>query len=241
MENGEIKLKVLDIIKIAQSDVSIKISEKHIGGYQVCLYDDELYKKNADRTRLDKYLRQMKAGLHAMAIHGNSLNNHGFAFLWKDKWDKSLAPYSITLLNFAPFQSIERFLHLGDLDLPDMVKHFMHICAEFTPIGHSNSLERIKDYGAKFLNDICSPRPEGFLSWDSLKAIMLPRADLIAFEAWGIFGETFMELLAAEYSKGNSKYNTTSPELGLKAIDELIDYDYKFVELASFGLIGGDE
>jgi hypothetical protein len=230
--DGNVRLKILGIKDLSQDAVSFKISEKHIGGYQICLHDNELYTAKADRTRLDKFLEQMKTALHAMAIRGSSQNNHGFAFLWKDHWDISLAPYSITLLNFAPFQSIERFLHLDNFELPEMVKRFMNISKEFSPIGHGNSLDEIRSYGCQFLNNICSPRPEDFTYWYDLRESMLSNSELIAFEAWGMFGEIFSEKLAAEYSQGNLTCSATSPQIGLKVIEELIDSKYKFVDLA---------
>ncbi len=232
---GVIQLKLLDIAALSQSHTSFRISEKHIGGYQICLYDDELYTERGDRSRLDKYVEQMKSALHAMAVRGNSHNNHGFAFLWKDNWSLSLAPYSITLLNFAPFQSIERFLHIEDADLPGVVERFMKISDEHFPIGHGNSLSEITDYGNRFLKNFCSPMAEGFTYWGALRDIMLQRADLIAFEAWGMFGEVFAEELAAEYERGNFSCSVTSPELGLMAIEELIDQDYDFIDLAGIG------
>ena len=59
-EDGKIRLRIVDIKRLSQDNTSFKISDKHIGGYQVCLYDDELYTDKADRTRLDKFLEHIE-------------------------------------------------------------------------------------------------------------------------------------------------------------------------------------
>lgn len=70
-----------------------------------------------------------------MASTGSRLNSHGFAFLWRDNWEMSLAPYSITAINFAPFQTVERFLHVEDGSLPGLFDQLCAIIKEYTPEG----------------------------------------------------------------------------------------------------------
>lgn len=137
-DENKIRLRVLPPTKLVEDNVSLRLSDRHLGGYQLCLYD------RGSKHCLDKHLEQMRTAVSAMAIKGNAQNNHGFAFLWKDNRSFSLAPYSITILNFAPFQSIERFLH-GEDDEPcgvsEMTQRFIKIVSEFGPIGHGQSLE----------------------------------------------------------------------------------------------------
>lgn len=229
---GEIKLEILGLSEFAEDVTSFKIGHEYLGGYQICLYDRGFYSSNPDRSRLDCHVEQFKAALHSMATTGNKANSHGFAFLWKDQWQESLAPYSITVLNFAPFQSVERFLHLGDGELPDMIKRFMCLVKEYDPQGHGNSLRAITDAGNDLLNHVCSPAPEGFTHWGTLRSIMNTRAQHIAFVGWGLFGEAFLEKLKSEYKSGNTDCSLTSPSLGLAVVSEIVDDNYQFIDLS---------
>lgn len=241
---GCIKLEILSFAEICEDIFSFKMSERHIGGYQLCLYDHSLYGENPDRTRLDNHLEQMNAALQSMAVQGNSLNSHGFAFLWRDNWEQSLAPYSITMVNAAPFQSIERFFHLEELPSSEMLNRFLKIIGEYDPQGHSDSLSKITKAGRRLLDSFCAPRMEGFTDWGTLRDIMLPRGELVAFIGWGIFGEVFYRELAKEYQSGNINCPHNSPQLGLKVLSEILDPHYEFIDLTHMNLSGdenGDE
>lgn len=232
-ESGQLRLKIKEISEFADGDISLKISDRHIGGYQLCLYDDSLYGPHPDRSRLDQHLEQMKTALVAMATKGDSKKSHGFAFLWKDNWELSLAPYSITMLNFAPFQGVSRFLLKLEADEQPtaMQNKFINLVREYDPTGHSQSLEDIMDVGCIFLKGFCSPAPEGFADWRALKPIMLGRSGLISFRGWGIFGEIFFDRLAAEYQAGDISIAVDCPRLGLKVIEDLIDPDYPDIDV----------
>ena len=83
-----------------------------------------------------------------------------------------------------------------------MTWKFVGIIKEYSPQGHGKSLFDITEEGKKFLNKFCSPTTEGLTTWDTLKRFMEGRAELIAFKAWGIFGELFADKLKLEYEKG---------------------------------------
>lgn len=231
-----IRLEIIKISSVLENETSTKISAQHIAGYQLCLYDNGLYSRNPDRTRLDKHQEQMRAALSVMTTEGNRQKGHGFAFLWKDRWVQSLAPYSISIFNMAPFQSIERFLHEVDApgELSDMQMRFLKLVQEQDPTGHGDSLSKITSTGSKFLSGFCNPMMEGFHNWDTLKEIMLDRAELIAFQGWGLFGDLFNDRLIIEYSSGNIDTPVTSPEIGLSVVEDLIDKDYPFIPLHYF-------
>jgi hypothetical protein len=231
---GEVKLKILDVPKIIEDNVSLKLSDRHLGGYQLCLYDDNLYKEPKNRARLDPYIKQMETALSAIATKGYSQKNHGFAFLWKDNWQQSLAPYSITILNFAPFQSIERLFHDENYEVNAMTEKFINIITESDPLGHGESLIEITKSGIDFLKGFCKPRMEGFTTWDDLKRIMENRCDLKAFKCWGIFDELYSSKLKDEYANGNLEISNTDPFLGLEMIEELIDPEYEFIDLSYY-------
>lgn len=241
--SDEIKLRAYSPRNLVEDDVSLMICDRHLGGYQLCLYDDELY-SGGSRDRLDQHLEQLKTAIFAMAVKGNSQKNHGFAFLWKDHRPMSLAPYSITILNFAPFQSLERFFQgqsAEDIEISEMTNRFISIVSEFSPIGHGESLEQIVDYGERYLKDICSPRVEAFMHWDNLKSFMLQSSDLIEFHSWGVFSELLADKLASKYEEGNHSIKLTDPNLGLELIDELVDDEYKFIDLTYYNYNPDDD
>lgn len=231
---SEIKLKIIDVDLIIQAETSFKIGYNHLGGYQLCLYDDNLYYEPENKTRLDPHIQQMKTAINAMALKGNSYRGHGFAFLWKDNWEISLAPYSITIINFAPFQSVERLFHDESFEPNKMTEKFVDIIRNFDPTGHGESLISITDTGSQFLEDFCKPMMEGFHTWDILKDIMLKRSELISFHAWGVFGELYSEKLLEEYKKGNLELKSDDPILGINLLEELIDPEYDFIYLSSY-------
>jgi hypothetical protein len=230
--NGEIGLRILSLSELAEDLTSFKIGQEYLGGYQICLYDNELYSENPNRKRLDKYIEQFKSALNSMAITGNRLNSHGFAFLWKDSWSRSIAPYSITVLNFAPFQSVERFLHIDKGEWPDIVWRFIKLVQKNTPEGHGNTLSAITESCKDLLDQVCSPQVEGFTHWGALRGIMDGRADYIAFVGWGLFGEVHLEKLRETYHNGNISCPSMSPELGFSVISEIVDESYEFIDLA---------
>jgi len=230
--DGSIKLEILGLTQLSNDATSFKISERHLGGYQMCLYDDLLYGENPDRSRLDAHIEQFKAALHAMAVAGSRVNSHGFAMLWKDRWSGSLAPYSITIMNFAPFQSVERFLHLDPLEIPEMVKRFFLLVKENDPEGHGNAISAVTDAGERLLENVCSPRVEGFAHWGAHRKIMEHRAEHVAFVGWGLFGEALFSRLQAEYDAGNITCSINDPGLGLSVVADIVDDSYEFVDLS---------
>jgi len=232
--DNSINLRIVEIPKFIEDNVSLKLSPKHLGGYNLCLYDYNLYKEPSYRTRLDPYIEQMKTAISAIESKGNSQKNYGFAFLWKDKHPLSLAPYSITILNLAPFQSLERLFHDVDYKITEITKRFINLRSYYGPVGHGESLNVMTNYGKRFLEGFCEPRVEGFLTWDYLKRIMIPRCDLISFHSWGIFGELFSDKLAEEYEKGNIQLSSTDPKLGMELIDYLVDPEYEFIDLSDY-------
>ncbi len=238
--DGEIKLQIKPASFLIDNNISLKLSHQHLGGYQICLYDYNLYKDRTNRTRLDSFVEQMKTAIAAMSSKGNSQKNHGFAFLWKDNWEVSLAPYSITVLNFAPFKSLERFFHDDDFKPNEITEKFIDIITDYGPEGHGNSLDEIYNNGEKFLGNFCEPRREGFTTWDNLKTVMISRGSLMSFHSWGIFSELFSDKLYKEYSKGNNQISFIDPNLGLQLIDELIDPKYEFIDLSNYNSDGNN-
>jgi hypothetical protein len=236
----EIKLEIVDLATIAQDDITVKLSPRHLGGYRICLYDDELY-FGSTRDRLDKYILQMKTAIVAMATKGNAHKNNGFAFLWKDNHPQSLAPYNITIMNFAPFNSLERLFHDPSFKPNEMTEKFIEVIQEHSPEGHGFSLQAISKYGERFLEDICSIRPEGFYTWEVHRDNMTKASELLAFVGWGILGELYTDKLLNKYKEGIYTIQPDDPFLGLELIDGLVDLNYDFYELNGYSDDQDDE
>jgi len=228
-------LKVVTPDDLGCAEVDLKLSSHHVGGYQLCLYDDELYSQNPNRDRLNAHLPQMKSALSAMAAKGHALGSHGFAFLWRDLWAESLAPYNITMLNVASFNRLDRFLlelPEGE-DLAEISRRLLRMVSEFSPEGHGNSLNNITNEGERFLRAFCTPRTEGFFTWPALRDVMERRADHIAFVAWGMFGERHLDLLDQEYSAGSNP-DFFSPQIGIKLVNWIVDESVPYIDLSYF-------
>jgi hypothetical protein len=121
-----------------------------------------------------------------------------------------------------------------DFEPNEMIERFFNIVKKYSPEGHGKSLDEISASAEKFLIAFCSPRAEGFTTWDSLKNSMINRCTLISFNSWGIFDELFSEKLYIEYKKGNTKISSTDPQLGLQLINELVDPNYDFYNLGFY-------
>ncbi|MFZ8767662.1 hypothetical protein LCE44_25535 [Vibrio harveyi] len=228
-----IKLKIISINSILEANVGFSISERHLAGYQLCLYDNNLYDRNADKSRLDSHIEQMNTAIQVMSSEGHRQRSNGFAFLWKDHLEISLAPYSISIFNIAPFKSIERFLHEVDSvnDLTEMKKRFLKLTQWRAPTGHGDALQSVADSGVPFLNKFCSPCLEGFHDWVEYKPMMLERAELLSFHCWGIFEEMRNIVLKEEYDQGNLDLEIDDPQLGLAVINRIIDSEYEFIDI----------
>lgn len=231
MEGENKRLKILGLSDLSEGGATLRISERYLGGYQVCLYDNDLYSPSANRSRLKGNEEQFKTALQAMVTMGNRLNSHGFAFLWKDRWQESLAPYSITVMNFAPFQCVERFFHLESDCVPQIIKRFIALVKENCPEGHGNTLGAVTDTAMALLKNVCSPRMEGFANWGAHREIMSRSAESLAFVGWGLFGEATFARLQKEYESGNTTCRATDPKLGFSVVSEIVDDSYQFVDL----------
>lgn len=230
--DGDPSLEVLGIQEIAENISSFQVGKDHLGGYNISLYDDQLYLPTADREKLTAAVEVFKVATQAMAVTGNRLKSHGFAFLWKDKWQQSLAPYSIVVANFAPFQSIERFLKSGDIS--KVVERFIKVIADFSPEGHGNTLSEITDTCHEIVSKFCSPKEEGFATWGALREMLNERTEYIAFSGWGLFGQAALDEVMARHSAGDLSCSLSSPEVGKAVLEKIIDDKYVVLDLSNY-------
>jgi hypothetical protein len=239
---SELRLQAVSPNDLGCLEFDLKMAPQHVGGFQICLYDNELYSKDPNRSRLDQFQPQMRSAMAAMASKGNLAGNHGFAFLWKDNWGESLAPYSITILNVAAFNRLDRFL----IDLPEGVepseiqKRFFKLVADYAPEGHGQSLNELLEEAQRFLKGFCSPQPEGFMTWPALHNSMKQRAEYVSFSAWGFFGERHLDLLQKKYEAGQSPI-FDSADLGLELVASVIDRNVPYIDLAYMNWDDGDD
>lgn len=240
--DGNIQLEILPVQELLNTKFTYQIPEEYLCGYQLCLYDHELYKKNNSDERMayfNNHINQMRAALSVMAAEGERQASHGFAFLWQDNYltpnGASLCPYNITMMNIAPFESVERFFQtITDISqLSDMQRKWFHLVKEQDPSGQGHTFNSIANLGEKFLSAFCEPCSEGYYDWKVHKSIMFDkeRANLVAFAGWGIFQSMFNEKLLAEYTNGNLDTPTDCPYLGLKTVEEIVDENYEYINL----------
>ena len=238
--SGKIKLRVVDIPTLLAADTAMKISDQHLMGVHMCLYDDEYRQNASNNVRFDGYVPQMKAALSVMASKGNQKKGHGFSFLWKDKAHYSLAPYFYTTVSVSPLSLVERYLHgIKALEeLPKMKRKLVKLLAEHPPTGHTAAhIDSTIEVSEDFLQKICKVRYENFMEWDSLREEMLARGELIAFQGWGVFDEEFTKRLIREYKEGNIQCSNLCPNLGLETVSGFIDSNYEFLQAGWF--VGG--
>lgn len=230
-KNNEILLKIVDISLFVQSELPAKISEEHLGGYHICLYDDSQYLKERPETKLPQYLSLIKTSISSMATTGEKMNTHGFAFL---RSGTCLSPYLITLVNAAPFKSIERILHSNNIesydDLPLIEQKILDVYLEHSPEGHGFSLDSLYNSGIHLLQNVCSPTPEGFTSWSEMKEEIMSSHEIIYFDSWGVFKEIAISKLSEKYKVREFDIDLNNVDLGFEVINEIIDKDYQFID-----------
>lgn len=239
--DSNIQLEILPIQELLNTKLTYQIPEEYLCGYQLCLYDHELKKNNSDERMeyFNNRINQMKAALSVMAAEGERQASHGFAFLWQDNdlvsSGISLCPYNITMMNIAPFESVERFFQtITDIsELSDMQRKWVNLIKEHAPSGQGHTFNCIANLGEKFLSSFCKPCSEGYAGWNAHKSIMFDkgRADLVAFAGWGIFQSMFNEKLLTEYTNGNLDTPIDCPYLGLETIETIIDTNYEYINL----------
>lgn len=225
-------IEILPVQELAEDISSFQVGKGHLGGYNICLYDDQLYSPTANQSRLTAAVEIFRVATQAMAVTGNRLKSHGFAFLWKDLWQQSLAPYSIVVATFAPFQSIERYVRADNV--PKVVERFIKVIADFSPQGHSNTLSEITDTCREIVSQFCSPRLEAFALWGTLSEILKGRTEYIEFSGWGMFGQCALDEVKKRHSAGDLRCSLRSPEIGKAVLGQIIDDKYDVLDLSYY-------
>lgn len=234
--DDEIHLKIIDIPVLVQADIPSKVSEEHLGGYHICLYDNAMYQTHSPVSKLHQKLQLIKSSISAIATKGEKMNTHGFAFL---TGGGHLSPYFITVVNVAPFKSIERILHSNEIDsyteLPLIERKILDTYLEYIPEGHGVSLNALFDTASLMLGSVCSPAPEAFTSWSNLKSHILDDYEPMYFDSWGVFKDSAIDKLCEKYKSGVHDMNLNSVDLGLEVLSDIIDENYVYIDPCFLG------
>lgn len=234
--DNKILLKPLELSILLQSEMPQKFGLEHLRGYHICLYDYSQYSPNRAPTKLHAQTEVIKASIARMAAEGEKANSHGFLILTKEINGYGLAPYMITLVNAAPFSSIERYFHSDAIktyeDLPFIGQKIYDVVSYHEPLGLGANTSKIYTAGKPYLTKICKPEIESINPWAILRQeINNGRTEAIYFESWGIFKEKSMEMLFDKYQNGDYSYTLNSIHLGFEVIEELVDEHYEFKHL----------
>jgi len=224
IQNGdEMGLKIVDPLIIFKEQMIPLISAKQLGGYQICLYDDQIL-GGGDYMRLEEYEDSMRVALNAMSAKGNSLKANGFAFLWRHCFDVGLAPYNITVINFASFQTPSLTTRNPLIQKSDFGKRLKKVVRDYDPEGHSRTLDVIADYGEIFLKEFCSPKVEGYSNWETLKPRIFTNTDALAFIGWGIFQDRLFDRLRLmpKHDEADFRFESTDPLFAIEMLNEII-------------------
>jgi hypothetical protein len=225
-------LEIIDIRRISGFETKSHLCEQHMSGFQLCLYDDDRQTCHANFAidRLGNHRAQMDMAMAMMGEEANQQRAHGFAFLWKDRNFHSLSPYNISIFNFSPFLSLERFLHADDQMLNEIQYRFLNIVSEFSPAQGTSILDIVRA-GEEFLETFCAVRIEGSGNWQMWKEHIAERGEFLSFRGWGMFGEALREILKREYKQKKYLTRADDPRLGWQVVGEIFDHEYPFISL----------
>lgn len=215
-EDNTISLEIVGAEEITGNALEYSLNPEQVGGYQICLYDYH------QRGNFNQYESQFRSALQRMANEGNRQRSHGFAYLWRDRKDSSLAPYSITCMNVAPFVIHSDSPDLDEIFNSPFLTKMLNVVDDFRPAGHGESLRVISDAGSKIVDTICEPRYEGFFSWDHHRIHLQQNAEKVAFIGWGIFGDAFFSELENQYAARQDVNDVMNPTIGDFVVDSLI-------------------
>ncbi|EHY1569596.1 hypothetical protein K1421_004573 [Escherichia coli] len=234
---GNVSLTPLDINKLVIAEEALKFSFRHLGGFHICLYDDEMYNQPTSTSRLHSKLNVIKASMAKMSSDGEKTNSHGFAILCRNLNERTLAPYTITLVNVSAFSSIERYFHSPQISnasqLPRIGQKIYDIYTHYQPSGFGASMSKIYNSGRAYLEKInCKPRIEVIDTWDVLQVhTHAPYMEMVHIETWGVFKEKLIEGLNECYEDEYYTPDFNDVDFCMVCIESLIDQNYEFIKL----------
>ena len=185
---------------------------------QYCIYGKGIHQGDPIEE-LDKHILQVKASFERIIRKSQQKNSHGFAFLWKDLRNGTLARYSVTFVDINPF---EKF-HRQTIEIENDFSEKLYRCiSEWGASGMTGTAIESMRSGGYFLDSIANPAPEGAHSWEILKEFMLERSKLISFKPFGIIADLYEEHLSRVYAENGSGLQYDDPHFGLAFTEEIM-------------------
>lgn len=196
----------------------LKFNKNTFSGLQHCIYAKNIY-SGGQIEDLDAHLEQIKSAFERIIRKSNEINSHGFAFLWLDLREHTVARYSITYLDINPCEKFQRY----EISIPNKISQSLHeTITEWETSGVTYSTINTLSKGDYFLDDIANPFPEAPSPWRTLKKFMLCNSKLISFRAWGFLADLHEDALLEEYKSNKNATKYDCPEFGLKFITDII-------------------
>ncbi len=231
VDDGEIYLQILPPDTFAHKATDAHICDQHLGGLHLSLED---YSSQAP-DRLEAHLPNMKQAMQIMAATGQAMKGHGFCVLTALRHQQAVAPYVITVVQFAPFRMIERLLRTK-MRNKTFFKQLAKIVCEYDPTGQSAAFMRIVQSGSVFLKGCSKPTMEGFFDWKDLQHGLDLDRNCRYFQGWGIFAERYAEAMAHESQCGPLDSDQLNPKIGLEIIRSTCDPNYEFIDMTHLDL-----
>ncbi|HIF5971470.1 TPA: hypothetical protein ACX3GO_004516 [Vibrio parahaemolyticus] len=182
ISKSPLKLQCYCPKKLYKSNSKLKFNERSFAGLQYCIYGKGIY--NGDKLeKIDENINQINASFERIVRLANRKKSHGFAFLWKDFRECSVARYNITYVDINPFERFQgRYIFIKN----KIDEIFYDNYKNNPSSGNSFSTIQSACNADKMLSSIASPTPEGSFQWPKLKKIMLENSNLLSFKSWGL-------------------------------------------------------
>lgn len=175
------------------------LPEDALPSVTICLYEKDAYTKpeqesaaeNQDGDEVASLDVRLLTAMEVMAREGDRLGTHGFALLWRDNWDQSLASYNITICGIAPMELYTESRQRGNISETDgkLVSKLDEYVSDHDPSGHTDSMMKVATSANALLKEISNPMLEGFHCWNHDELSLRRRAMPIMCEFWGVLGE----------------------------------------------------
>ncbi|KGD62192.1 hypothetical protein T9A_00483 [Alcanivorax jadensis T9] len=218
IESDFLRLECLPPNILFTNKLQTKFRSNSFSGMQYCIYGKGIHQGDPIEE-LDKHILQVKASFERIIRKSQQKNSHGFAFLWKDLRNGTLARYSVTFVDINPF---EKF-HRQTIEIENDFSEKLYRCiSEWGASGMTGTAIESMRSGGYFLDSIANPAPEGAHSWEILKEFMLERSKLISFKPFGIIADLYEEHLSRVYAENGSGLQYDDPHFGLAFTEEIM-------------------
>jgi len=217
-EDNSIGLECFPPDQLFNKKIKTTFNRHSFSGMQYCIYGKGINSGEVIDS-LDNHIERVKSAFERIIRKSQQNNSHGFAFLWKDLREGSLARYSVTFVDINPFEKY----HEDVVEIESDFHERLYRClSEHEVTGITGTTLDSMRNGDYFLDGIANPSPESSLPWEDLKGYMIEASELIAFKSWGVIADFYEEYLASLYKESIYDYKYDDPEIGLKFTESII-------------------